>query len=159
MFKDVKFMSAKQKENAWKNFKKIIDKRDISLLKKPLYEHLHVHCGFIAHYNIHGFREEYSGQNFRRFIEHFDKNHYYNQPPYLNFLWVGERDYADINTQIADYVTAQAQQIYGELDEAQKDVEVELMYTLAEKHGLTKAIEAKPVKPKQCNIFDMVASA
>lgn len=42
------------------NFAHIIKSRDIRHLKKPLYEFLHLNCGFIAHYDIHGFIATYS---------------------------------------------------------------------------------------------------
>ena len=39
-----------------RNFKKIIASRDIGHMRKELYEFLHLHCGFIAHYDINGFK-------------------------------------------------------------------------------------------------------
>ena len=51
-----------------KNFEKVLVEKDSSLIGKQLYEVLHLYCGFIAHYNIHGFREEYS--DLRRLISH-----------------------------------------------------------------------------------------
>ncbi len=35
-----------------RNFKKVIEARDIHLMKKELYEFLNLYCGFIAHYDI-----------------------------------------------------------------------------------------------------------
>jgi len=53
------------------NFKKIIESRDITRLKKPLYEFLHLRCGFIAHYDRHGFVQTYlKPEDFLRFCEH-----------------------------------------------------------------------------------------
>lgn len=129
-------MSAKQKSTSWNNFKRIIDSRDISKLQKTLYEHLICHCGFIAHYNIHGFKDEYSGYDFKRFIEHFDRNNKYNQPPYVNLVWLYDKDYADINGLMVDYVTSRAPMIYQELENKRNNAELELMYKLAEKHGV-----------------------
>ena len=76
-----------------KNFKGVIEARDISRMKKELYEFLHLHCGFIAHYDINGFKATYrSPQDFSEvFIRHFDRDHpYYNgiyachETPYRN---------------------------------------------------------------------------
>jgi hypothetical protein len=36
-----------------------VKNRDSMLIDKPLYDFLHVHFGFIAHYDIHGFRSAY----------------------------------------------------------------------------------------------------
>ena len=42
-----------------RNFQKVIKARDMSLMNKELYQFLNLYCGFIAHYNIHGFIEYY----------------------------------------------------------------------------------------------------
>lgn len=52
------------------NLKRIIKARDMNLLQKKLYEFVHLHCGFIAHYDLHGFRHTYSdGDDFVSFLE------------------------------------------------------------------------------------------
>jgi len=43
-----------------RNFEKVLVEKDSSLIDKQLYEVLMGYCGFIARYNIHGFRETYS---------------------------------------------------------------------------------------------------
>lgn len=59
-FTNTEFLSAKEKElvlRAWERFlKNGLQKKDFT---KRLYEHLHLHCGFIAHYDINGFYGEY----------------------------------------------------------------------------------------------------
>ena len=62
-----------------KNFRKVIKTHDLSLMHKELYDFLIQYCGFIAHYNIHGFRETYEDpREFEGiFIRHFDRNHCY----------------------------------------------------------------------------------
>jgi hypothetical protein len=42
-----------------RNFRKVIEARDISLMNKELYQFLNLYCGFIAHYNINGFKATY----------------------------------------------------------------------------------------------------
>jgi len=64
-----------------KNFKEVIETGNINKMSKELYEFLHLHCGFIAHYDINGFKATYkSPRDFAEvFIRHFDKEHrYYN---------------------------------------------------------------------------------
>jgi len=74
MFTDVQFMTAKEKELVLKNWETFLK---YGLKKghftKRLYEHLHLHCGFIAHYNLGGFYSTYfeAGQDTQRFFEHF----------------------------------------------------------------------------------------
>jgi hypothetical protein len=62
-----------------RNFRRVIDERDMSLMGKELYEFLHLHCGFIAHYNMDGFKAAYAGpRDFSdAFIRHFDPDHRY----------------------------------------------------------------------------------
>jgi hypothetical protein len=76
-----------------KNFQEVIETKDISRMTKELYEFLILHCGFIAHYDINGFKATYrSRQDFAGvFIRHFDREHpYYNgayachETPYKN---------------------------------------------------------------------------
>ena len=74
MFTDAEFMTAREKELVLRNWQRFLQhglKRDH--FTKRLYEHLHLHCGFIAHYNIHGFYDEYfqSGADTERFFDNF----------------------------------------------------------------------------------------
>jgi hypothetical protein len=64
-----------------KNFQEVIVSKDISKVNKELYEFLNLYCGFIAHYDINGFKATYrSPRDFAEvFIRHFDWEHpYYN---------------------------------------------------------------------------------
>ena len=62
-----------------KNFKEVIETRNIDKMNKELYEFLNLHCGFIAHYDINGFKATYrSPRDFAEvFIRHFDRQHRY----------------------------------------------------------------------------------
>jgi hypothetical protein len=62
-----------------RNFRKVIEARDMSHMNKELYSFLNLYCGFIAHYNIHGFRATYAapGDFADVFIRHFDEDHRY----------------------------------------------------------------------------------
>jgi hypothetical protein len=74
MFTDVEFMTAREKELVLKGWRRFLrhglQKQHFT---RRLYEHLHLHCGFIAHYDIHGFYSTYfeAGQDTERFFEHF----------------------------------------------------------------------------------------
>jgi len=64
-----------------RNFKEVIESRDIDRMNKELYHFLTLYCGFIAHYDIHGFKATYKApRDFAEvFIRHFDREHrYYN---------------------------------------------------------------------------------
>lgn len=59
-FRDTEFMSASTKMKIYKQFISFINNHfKDTCFKKDLYEHLHSHCGFIAHYNINGFYAAY----------------------------------------------------------------------------------------------------
>ena len=76
-----------------KNFKEVIEIRDIDRMNKELYGFLNLYCGFIAHYDINGFKVVYrKPMDFAEvFIKHFDKDHPYysgiypcHESPYKN---------------------------------------------------------------------------
>lgn len=75
-FESVDFMTDLDKKKIYINFVKFLNNHfKRTLFKKNLYEHFHCHCGFIAHYNIHGFYGEYfeTAANF-----HFNVSGYTN---------------------------------------------------------------------------------
>lgn len=97
MFTDVQFMTAKEKELVLKNWKTFLKH---SLKKehftKRLYEHLHLHAGFIAHYNLVTFYSTYfeAGQDTERFFDHFCT--------YMKANYGANSDYDDLNTAMRD---------------------------------------------------------
>ena len=76
-----------------RKFRQVIESRDMNKMDKELYQFLNLYCGFIAHYNIQGFRETYTspGEFADVFIRHFDHDHRYfcgnyacHEEPYQN---------------------------------------------------------------------------
>ena len=68
-FEDVHYMAASEKTKIYKTFVSFLNNHfKESNFKKALYEHFHLHCGFIAHYNIKGFYSEYfnTAANFQK---------------------------------------------------------------------------------------------
>jgi len=58
---------------------------------KRLYEHLHLHCGYIAHYNINGFYSTYFNGDFedlKRFFSNWESDNGYSY---------SDSDYLDLN--------------------------------------------------------------
>ncbi|AXH16316.1 hypothetical protein CP985_10955 [Malaciobacter mytili LMG 24559] len=59
-FTSVEFLTSSEKEKIYKDFVKFLNNHfKKSCFSKRLYNHFHLHCGFIAHYNINGFYGEY----------------------------------------------------------------------------------------------------
>jgi len=90
-FHDTAFMTASEKHKVlshWKAFLMHGLKREH--FTKRLYQHLHLHCGFIAHYSLYGFYSTYfeSGQDTQLFFEMLCSN--------INVLY-GAGYYNDIN--------------------------------------------------------------
>ncbi len=74
MFTDVQFMTAREKELVLKNWETFL-KHGLQRkhFTKRLYNHLHLHAGFIANFNLGGFYSTYfeAGEDTQRFFEHF----------------------------------------------------------------------------------------
>ena len=91
-FTDARFMTAKEKELVLRNWNTFLKNglKEEGFAKR-LYNHLHLHCGFIAHYNLHGFYSTYfeTGVDVKRFFELFCSN-------ISGFC--GGGDYRDLNT-------------------------------------------------------------
>jgi len=74
MFTDVRFMTARQKDEVLRNWRTFLRhglKR--KHFTRRLYEHLHLQCGFIANYDLHGFYATYfeAGHDTERFFQAF----------------------------------------------------------------------------------------
>lgn len=67
-----------------RNFKEVIESRNIDRMNKELYDFLTLNCGFIAHYDINGFKATYKApRDFADvFIRHFDREHRYYSGTY-----------------------------------------------------------------------------
>jgi|GEM_PF-4399052 hypothetical protein len=152
MYPDTKYLTGKDQEKLFKEFKRVIDKRDSSLIKKALYTFLHCNTGFIYHYNIHGFRETYSELGFRDFIIHFDLLHSGHYPWLLN----RNSDYYALIKDMANYATAHASNIYAELDNRQRNSEIALAQRLLQKHGVTIPGEEEVVGVQE-SLYDFIS--
>ena len=105
-FKDVEFMSAKDKElvlKQWLTFLKYGCRYEH--FTRRLYDHLTLHCSFIAHFDRRGFYNTYftSVDGRRKFFSQFDLLHGGGvSVEYGGVMWRKEGDYADINTAMCE---------------------------------------------------------
>ena len=56
------------------NVQRVLESQDIDLLQTPAYRILITHCGFIAHYNLEGFRATYK-DHLDGFVQEFLEQH------------------------------------------------------------------------------------
>jgi len=97
-----------------KVFRKVIESRDIKYMTKELYDFLNLYCGFIAHYNIGGFKSVYSmpKQFADVFIRHFDREHRY----FDGIYHCHEEPYRE-----TDFSKAEIKQEFSRIVEAHKE--------------------------------------
>ena len=147
-FTDVEFMSAKDKELVLKDWTKFlnvlvlddgstkIDKygNEIPILfpkfTKRLYEHLHLSCGYIAHYNRFGFFQTYfeGGDDTIAFCGAFIEQ---------NQRWGSHKDYEDITGEMLKVLSDIKGKIYTKSGEQQKSADIAEAKHLLGKHGMT----------------------
>jgi len=137
-FADSQFMTADEKRKVlrqWKLFVKGGFKK--SQFTKNIYEHLHLHCGFIAHYNIHGFYATYfeDPEDTIRFLRHFDRD--VDGWRY----WIAG-DYADINEAMCDVVDRHKASLYRRLKGLSRDRDLVWAEALLKKHDVD--IDVRP---------------
>lgn len=109
LFTDARFMSAAGKRRVltdWARFLKsgFAEGR----FTKALYEHLHLHCSFIAHFDRAGFFAFYftDPSATQRFLDQFDKTKGCHSVEYGDAQWIGDDDYRDINVAMVDEASA-----------------------------------------------------
>lgn len=141
-FKDVKFMTAKEKETVMTQWRGLIvaligGKHGASLrpyFKRALYHHLMQHCGYIAHFDEGGFFSEYFEvpEDTLRFFKHFTSE----GQSYCH------EDYRDINGMMRLFlgVSSDPDSNYGaitrKMSEEQKNEDILRARMLLNKHGL-----------------------
>ena len=101
---DSKFMSAAEKSKVLKHWEMFLRSGlEKDKFTKALYEHLHQHCSFIAHYDIHGFYATYfqSGDDTLHFLSQFDtRQGILRSIEYGMTYWLTDDDYYDVNIEM-----------------------------------------------------------
>lgn len=121
-----------------RNFRSVVKNRDTNKITKKLYEFLMSYCGFIAHYNIHGFKRRYSGPNFVEFLE---KVH---RATWIKKSWRAEEgrfervplnEIDEIKAKLREIVEENIDEVRIELKELQRAMRHALYLTLKEEFG------------------------
>ena len=111
MFTNAEFMTTKEKHLTLKNWTTFLaNGLKQEHFTKRLYNHLHLHTGFIAHYSIHGFYFTYfeSGPDTESFFEAFMAN--------TSEHWGANIDYKDINDAMREVFLQYELQIRQRID-------------------------------------------
>jgi hypothetical protein len=137
-FRDAEFMSAREKElvlKAWVRFlKRGLRFEDFS---RRLYEHLHLHCQFIAHYDRAGFYRTYfeNGEDTVRFLSQFDKRGECRSIEYGMMSWL-EGEYEDLARAMIEEASAYIPELSGKAQARQRKADIAEAQRLLAKHGL-----------------------
>src|SRR5712692_5431618 len=135
-FRDAKFMSAREKElvlKAWVRF--VRNGLRFEDFTRRLYEHLHLHCQFIAHYDRAGFYRTFfeNGEDTIRFLSQFDKRGECRSVEYGASWWLNG-DYEDLNGAMIEEAS---RYIPSLLEQASAKAKIDLAEAqrLAARHG------------------------
>ncbi|CAG7651473.1 hypothetical protein ACFQI7_28180 [Paenibacillus allorhizosphaerae] len=131
-FQDELRFTAKQKGKIYKKFMKVVKARDSMMIDKSLYEFLHVYSGFIAHYNLHGFRDYY--RHLKGIIEMLEELLLHH------FEW-GAGSYTDIGNALKEIAREALPGIRIEEEAKIKQRELATLQALAAKHGYRVGLE------------------
>ncbi|MBE0426685.1 MAG: hypothetical protein IBX72_08560 [Nitrospirae bacterium] len=151
-FTDAEWLSAEKKRSIvtqWMNFVKSGFKPE--KFTKAIYEHLHLHCGFIAHYNLRGFYHTYWDDEI---ITYAKQNSMLVRPvPAIFFNWESFLkqfciwgEYTDINTAmmktLLDEIAKLTEEVASELKTIYNhDIKNAYALFLDEREGIEQRIE------------------
>lgn len=105
----------------FRKFKKCVDQRSIESMDKKLYHFFMNHAGFIAHYNIEGFKSEYEDI---RFLEWFKC---FSEP---NWMFHHRDEYDPLRRACEAYAKEKATAVYEHFQRMEYNRKVALMQKL-----------------------------
>ena len=137
-FTDAQFQTANEKASIYKSWCRFTDRLANGDIKgaqkafsKRLYEHLHLNCGYIAHYDQNGFWHTY----FEGYVnvDSFFKNWENDYKGWMN-------DYSDINKAMQEYVAPKIKDIIAlQYSKERKDAILQAKHAVKQ-YGLTAEI-------------------
>ena len=150
-FKDVEFMSAKDKKillRQWKTF--IKNGMKWEHFKDRIYQHLHLHCSFIAHYTRLGFYCVYfeNAKDTLKFLEQFDPIGEHISVEYGSTHWFADPNYADINIAMCEALRPHLTEIRKKLSKDEYDQDLASIQPVLQKWNLV-AIDRKMMEQSQ----------
>jgi len=137
---DSEFMPAAVKSKVLKQWEKFLESGCAKeKFTKPLYNHLIMHCSFIAHYNIHGFYATYfeNGDDTARFLSQFDDSK--GMPKSVEYhmtYWLTGEEYYDINSEMVRIAGKYIPVLVKQAEAKQKRHDIHMAQLLLAKHGI-----------------------
>ena len=136
-FRDVQFMTAAQKHSVlrvWKTF--LRHGCQEKHFTRAIYQHLTLHCSFIAHFSKGGFYGVYftTGDAALKFFGQFDPDGRGISVEYGDCHWLSG-DYEDINGAMREAVRPYLVWLRQRFSRAQEERDLALATALAAKHG------------------------
>lgn len=139
--KDVTFMTAKEKQKVLRHWRQFLQSGlSKDKFTKDLYEHLIMHCSFIAHYDLHGFYSTYfvEGEDTVRFLSQFDnRNGVPKSVEYgMNYCYT-DPDYNDINSAMCQIASLYIPGLVEKARQEQTQLDILRAKALLAKHGIS----------------------
>jgi len=125
--KSTKFMRVDEKKAVLRDWERFVKSDfDRKYFTKKLYDHLHLHCSFIAHFVIHGFYATYfdNPERTTNFLKQFDKDYGYKSIEYGTEHWFTGEDYHDLNSEMAYLLEPYKAKIYEGLKQNTKEMKL-----------------------------------
>ncbi|MCL5670989.1 MAG: hypothetical protein M1423_06815 [Acidobacteria bacterium] len=137
VFRDAEFMTAREKElalKAWVRFLK--NGLRFGDFRRRLYDHLHLHCQFIAHYNRLGFYQTYfeRGEDALRFLSQFDGRGECRSVEYGMTIW-REGDYGDLAKAMIEETAPYIPNLVAQAQARERETDLGEAKRLLAKHG------------------------
>jgi len=125
--KSTEFMSAEEKKAVLRDWQRFIKNDfDERYFTKKLYDHLNLHCSFIAHFNVHGFYATYfeNPEHTIKFLSQFDEDFGYRSIEYGTTYWFTGEDYHDLNSEMVESLEPYKEKIYSDLKQKTKEMKL-----------------------------------
>jgi hypothetical protein len=138
-FKDARFMTAREKVQVIRAWERFVENHfRFQDFTRALYNHLSLHCSFIAHYDRYGFYNEYfeSPEPTTRFMHQFDRDFGNVSVEYGGTSWLVQEEYRDINSAMCEVLDQYKTGIYLLLTQAARRRDLGLAKRLLERHGV-----------------------
>lgn len=139
-FSSVEFMSKEEKEKVLKDWKSFIKSGfSYEAFTKRIYEHLTLHCMFIAHYSKDGFYSTYfvNPEDTLKFLRQFDKDFEFKSIEYGMNIWI-KGDYKDVNLAMCEEIEKCKKELYKRLDLKIRANVIGKIENLCQKYGIAQ---------------------